>query len=84
MEELTNAVNHFNESFNSFKTFMEHPFINTGKWLLTVVVIYSKPVCLFGASTSLILYILGLKKFGKYIGFFCLLYFLIQCIGLVL
>ena len=50
MEELANAVNHFNESFNSFRTFMEHPFINTGKWLLTGVVIYSKPICLFGAS----------------------------------
>lgn len=84
MEELTNVFNQFNENFNVFKSFMEHPFVNTGKWLLSSVVVYSKPICLFGASASLILYILGLKKSGKYIGFFCLLYFLIQSIGLVL
>lgn len=84
MEGLTNAINSLNETFNSIKTFFEHPFINAGKWLLTCLVVGSKPICLSGAVISLMLYIFGFESCAKYVGFFCLLYFIIQCMGMIL
>lgn len=84
MSDLVDTLKQFNDNISNFKNFMQHPFLNTGKYLLTCLVSGSKPVCLTGATISIILYIFGFKEAGKYIGLFCLLYFLIQCIGLVL
>ena len=84
MSDFVDTLKRFNDNFDSFKNFMQHPLLNTGKFLLSGLVAGSKPVCLTGAIVSVILYIFGFDGCAKYAGFFFLLYFLIQCIGLVL
>ena len=83
MSDFVDVLKRFNDNFDNFKNFMQHPFLNTSKFLLSSLIAGSKPVCLTGAVVSVVLYIFGFDECAKYAGFFFLLYFLIQCIGLV-
>lgn len=70
--------------FDKISNFFKDPLGNTANWLLTLLVSNSRGICLTGASIAILLYVLGIEKAGKYVGFFCLAFFLIQCIGAVL
>lgn len=84
MNEFVDTLKQFNDNFSNIKNFLQHPFLNTAQFLLNGLVAGSKTICLSGAVISVVLYILGFDKCAKYAGFFFLLYFLIQCIGMVL
>lgn len=55
-----------------------------GVWILNGTINASYTVCLMLGLISLILYLIGNKKFGKYIPASILLYYLMQCLRVVI
>lgn len=53
-------------------------------WIGTGIIAGSYWLCLFVCIGALFLYISGFKKAGKYVGISFMLYFILQCIKVVL
>lgn len=64
--------------------FIKNKVIEIGKLIAFVIIDNSYYICLFICLGAIVLYIVGIKKSGKWIAGSTLTYFLLQCLGSVL
>lgn len=54
-----------------------------GSWVFNGIISLSYPICLSTGMTCLILYFVGVKKFGKGIPASVMIYYCIQCLKVI-